>query len=126
MSSKLKGVEGIFIPVTNTQLAADWYESILGCQKVYVKKEGAVVRLSEHSHPVLCLVETPGHTGITFPDNNYGVEKYVNFLTDDFDGLHAYLLDQHVQVNAISGEGKTRYFTFLDPDGNPLGVCQSH
>jgi len=59
-----------------------------------------------------------------FPKNNFGVEKYYNYIPQNIEETYKFLLKQNVKVNPIDGEGNTKYFTFYDPDGNPLGVCQ--
>jgi hypothetical protein len=60
-----------------------------------------------------------------FPENHFGVGKYYNFISNDIEETHRLLLERDVQVDSISGDGITKFFTFYDPDGNPLGVCQS-
>lgn len=55
----LMGMEGVFIPVKDPKLSANWYEEILGFKLLYIEEEG-----------------------------------------------------------------DSKFFTFYDPDDNPLGVCQ--
>jgi len=59
-----------------------------------------------------------------FPENNFGVEKYYNFIPNDIEETHKHLLEKEVIVNPMGGDGTTKFFTFYDPDNNPLGVCQ--
>lgn len=120
----LKGVEGIFIPVQNPELSAGWYEEVLGFQLIYMEKEAAVMRIGEQSQTVVCLVRTSPHQPMKFPENQFGVGKYYNFIPEDIEEAHKLLLEKGVSVNPIGGEGTTKFFTFFDPDGNPLGVCQ--
>lgn len=58
-----------------------------------------------------------------FPENGFGVGKYYNFIPRDINETYRLLIERGVKVNPISGEGTTQFFTFFDPDGNPLGVC---
>jgi len=120
----LKGMEGVFIPVKNPEASANWYEEILGFQLIYMEEEAAVMRIHEQSQTVVCLVRTINHQPMQFPENNFGVGKYYNFIPQDIEETHKILLEKNVVVNPIGGEGASRFFTFLDPDGNPLGVCQ--
>jgi glyoxylase I family protein len=120
----LKGVEGIFIPVKNPELSAGWYEEVLGFQLIYMEKEAAVMRIGEQAQTVVCLVRTSPHQPMKFPENQFGVGKYYNFIPEDIEETHKLLLEKGVNVNPIGGEETTRFFTFFDPDGNPLGVCQ--
>ncbi|CAM5781876.1 MULTISPECIES: VOC family protein [Brevibacillus] len=120
----LKGIEGVFIPVKNPGLSAKWYEEKLGFKLLYVEAEAAVLKISDESKTVVCLVKTVQHQPMEFPENNFGVGKYYNFISDDIEKTHQLLIEQGVKVNSIGGEGATRFFTFYDPDGNPLGVCR--
>lgn len=121
----LRGVEGLFIPVSDPQASAQWYASNLGCEPLFDEEEAAVVRLGNGSRTVLCLVKTQMPLPVEFPQNCFGVGKFVNFEVDDLDRVHALLVDRGVEVGAIGAEGSSRFFTFRDPDGTPLGVCAS-
>jgi len=106
------------------QRSAKWYEEILGFKLLYMEEEAAVMNISEHAQTVVCLVRTFNHQPMTFPENNFGVGKYYNFIPEDIEETYKLLLEKNVKVNPIGGEGTTRFFTFYDPDNNPLGVCQ--
>lgn len=120
----LQGMEGVFIPVKDPKLSAKWYEEKLGFTLIYIEEEAAVMQISEKSQTVVSLVRTLNHQPMKFPDNNFGVGKYYNFISFDIEETHRLLLEKNVIVNSIGGEGTTKFFTFYDPDGNPLGVCQ--
>jgi len=120
----LQGMEGVFIPVKDPKLSAKWYEEKLGFTLIYIDEEAAVMQIAEKSQTVVCLVRTLNHQPMKFPDNNFGVGKYYNFLSLDIEETHRLLVEKNVRVNSIGGEGTTKFFTFYDPDGNPLGVCQ--
>ncbi|MBD1383561.1 VOC family protein [Metabacillus arenae] len=120
----LKGMEGVFIPVKDPNLSAKWYEEKLGFTVIYIEEEAAVMKIADQSQTVVCLVKTLNHQRMKFPDNNFGVGKYYNFIPRDIEETHKILLEQDVKINPIGGEGTTKFFTFYDPDGNPLGVCQ--
>ncbi|RDU37798.1 VOC family protein [Neobacillus piezotolerans] len=120
----LKGMEGVFIPVKDPADSAKWYEEILGFSLLYMEAEAAVMKISEQAQTVVCLVKTDNHHPMKFPENNFGVGKYYNFIPEDIEETYNLLIEKKVKVNPIGGEGSTRFFTFYDPDGNPLGVCQ--
>ncbi len=119
-----KGMEGVFIPVTDPELSAKWYEEILGFQLIYIEEEAAVMRIGDQSQTVVCLVKTQNHQPMKFPENNFGVGKYYNFIPNDIEETRKLLLEKEVKVDPIGGDGSTKFFTFYDPDNNPLGVCQ--
>ncbi|WP_077624473.1 VOC family protein [Sediminibacillus massiliensis] len=120
----LKGMEGAFIPVRNPRKSAEWYERILGFKQLYVDEEAVTMKISDKAQTVITLVRTPNHHPMVFPENEFGVGKYYNFIPEDIDKAHQFLKKHDVTVMPIGGEGETRFFTFFDPDGNPLGACQ--
>ncbi|KGM45639.1 VOC family protein [Neobacillus niacini] len=120
----LKGMEGVFIPVKDPGFSSKWYEDKLGFKLLYIEEEAAVMKISDVSQTVVCLVECSNHQPMKFPENNFGVGKYYNFIPQNFDETYRMLVKEDVKVGPIGGEGHTRFFTFFDPDGNPLGVCQ--
>jgi len=120
----IKGMEGVFIPVKDPVVSAKWYEEILGFKLIYIEEEAAVMKIGEQSQTVVCLVRTLNHQPMKFPENNFGVGKYYNFIPTNIEETHSRLLQKNVKVNPIGGEGSSKFFTFYDPDDNPLGVCQ--
>lgn len=122
--SLLSGLEGVFIPVKDPKISAEWYEEKLGFKLIYIEKEAAVMKIAEESQTVVCLVKTVNHQAMTFPENGFGVGKYYNFIPKDINETYQLLIERGVKVNPINEEGTTKFFTFFDPDGNPLGACQ--
>ena len=120
----LKGMEGVFIPVKDPALSAKWYEEVLGFQVIYIEDHAAVMKIAEQSQTVVCLVKTESHKPMEFPENGFGVGKYYNFIPADIEEAYRELSLKDVKVGPLGGEGDTKFFTFYDPDGNPLGVCQ--
>ncbi|MEH7463297.1 VOC family protein [Bacillus thuringiensis] len=117
-------MEGVFIPVKNPKISAEWYEEKLGFKPIYIEDEAAVMKIEEESQTVVCLVRTVNHQPMKFPENNFGVGKYYNFIPKDINETYRLLIERGVKVNPISGEGVTKFFAFFDLDGNPLGVCE--
>lgn len=122
--SLLKGIEGIFIPVKDPEASARWYEAVLGLQLSYIEEAAAVMKISGDSPTVVCLVRVDDHIPMRFPSNSFGVGKYVNFIPEDIDKLYEELKDKGIAVNILERDEEKKYFTFYDPDGNPLGACQ--
>ncbi|MFJ5565032.1 VOC family protein [Lysinibacillus xylanilyticus] len=121
----LNGMEGVFIPVKDPKISADWYAEILGFELIYIEEDAAVMKIAEHSQTVVCLVRTLNHKPMEFPNNNFGVGKYYNFIpNNDIEETYKFLTEKNVKVNPIHGESSSKFFTFYDPDNNPLGVCQ--
>ena len=120
----LKGIEAIFIPIKNPELSAKWYEDKLGFSLLYLEDDAAVMKINEESQTVVCLVKAKNYTQLNFPDNYFGVGKFFNFISHDIEETYQSLIEKNVKVNETGGEGQTKFFTFYDPDGNQLGVCQ--
>ncbi len=89
----LMGMEGVFIPVKDPKLSANWYEEVLGFRLLYIEEEAAVLKISEKSQTVVCLVKTPNHQPMKFPNNNFGVGKYYNFIPQNIEETHKFLLE---------------------------------
>ncbi|MEK3975872.1 MULTISPECIES: VOC family protein [unclassified Psychrobacillus] len=123
-TSLLNGVEGIFIPVKNPAVSAQWYETVLGFKLNYIEEEAAVMKISNNSPTVVCLVKVENYTPMKFPSNNFGVGKYVNFIPENIEKLYDELKNKGIAVKPLEGDEEKKYFTFFDPDGNPLGACQ--
>jgi len=121
----LSGVEGLFIPVSDPKVSCEWYQAKLGCQPLFQEENAAVLRLGNESGTVLCLVKVQTTLPIDFPENEFGVGKFVNFAVDDIEAAYETLLERGLSVGVIGREGNSRFFTFSDPDGNPLGICAS-
>lgn len=122
--SLLKGMEGVFIPVTNPEASAKWYEEKLGFTPIYIQEEAATMRIAPDAQTVVCLVRTPNHQPMKFPENDFGVGKYYNFIPENIEETYAALKERGVEVGPLDGEEGFSYFTFYDPDGNPLGACR--
>lgn len=122
--SLLKGMEGVFIPVTNPEASAKWYEEKLGFTPIYIQEEAATMRIAPDAQTVVCLVRTPNHQPMKFPENDFGVGKYYNFIPENIEETYAALKERGVEVGPLGGEEGFSYFTFYDPDGNPLGACR--
>lgn len=121
----LKGMEGVFIPVNDPKISADWYAEILGFKLIYIEEAAAVMKIAEHSQTVVWLVRTLNHKPMEFPYNIFGVGKYYNFIpNNEIKDTYKFLTEKNVKVNPIKEEGTPKFFTFYDPDDNPLGVCQ--
>lgn len=120
----LKGMEGVFIPVTDPEASAKWYEEKLGFTLIYIEEEAATMRIAPEAQTVVCLVRTPNHQPMKFPANGFDVGKYYNFKPENIEETYNTLKERGVEVGPLAGEDGFNFFTFYDPDGNPLGVCR--
>ncbi|WJQ83073.1 VOC family protein [Brevibacillus brevis] len=111
--SLFKGMEGVFIPVTDPGASAKWYEEKLGCRPLFVEEEAVTMRISDESSTVICLVRVENHQPMTFPENQFGVGKYYNFLPADIEAAHQLLTDWDVPV--LNEKKGKKLESFFDP-----------
>lgn len=56
------------------------------------------MKLAEGSQTVITLVRTPNHKPMEFPENNFWVGKYYNFIPLDIDETYKLLIERGVKV----------------------------
>lgn len=118
----IKGIEYTEIPVSNLEMALDWYCNKLGAKLLFQNKDLAAVDFI--TGPSLFLVKTNDQTTATFLVN--GEDHYsIGFKVKNIEGFHHYLKKLGTKVNEIQDEGLTgKFFTFYDPFGNMFDVHQ--
>ncbi|MEK3764439.1 VOC family protein [Solibacillus sp. FSL K6-4121] len=123
MSEKLLRIGTTYIPVTNVDLAADWYVKKLEAELSYKDEDKAILNLANQS---IFLVKSPEGQSSNFLDI-YGSERFS--LTFEVDGikaleaLHKDFKQSEINVGEIEDRGHAgRNFTFFDPDGNKFDV----
>ncbi|RXI96534.1 VOC family protein [Anaerobacillus alkaliphilus] len=123
MNNKLLRVGTIYLPVTNVERSADWYESKLGAVVTYKDKDKAIINLADIS---FFLVKSAPEQNANFYDI-YGDERFS--LTFEVNGLKALETIYHdfhekgVTIGVIENRGHIgRNFVFYDPDGNKFDV----
>lgn len=67
---------------------------------------------------VFCLVKSYEIVQPSFPKNDYNVDHYMNFHTDDIKKIHQSLLEKSANVGDIHEFYGMKGFELYDPDGN--------
>ena len=112
----LTRIDTVFIPVHDLSRAIDWYSHVLGLKLKWTMEKYACLELGETP---LTLVQQPALQAPSFS------HELLNFFSTDVDGVHHALREHGVAVGDIMEPSHgLRYFTFLDLDGNRLGICQ--
>lgn len=108
------------IPVTDLDRSVRWYGDVLGLMPRRTI-EGFLCVLGTGGATNICLYvpeagdETPGGGGSgAFP----------NFRTDDIDATHAHLVRSGATCTEVGRGPELSWFTFFDPDGNRIDVCE--
>ncbi|MCG7344875.1 VOC family protein [Sporosarcina sp. ACRSL] len=114
-------IGGIFIPVTNIEKSAEWYEKNLGVKKIDSWKDGVGYYLPTGSAQLaLVQVETPQPTEFTIKGNQKN--SYYNFVVDDIEAAFTHFNNNGVVTTEIDDFGGMKFFDFFDLDGNPYSV----
>lgn len=113
---------GIFVPVTDLTRSKKWYMDMLGFEVVHEDEPEAYTMKLDDRKVMKCLVKCEQVEQPRFPKNNYAVDVYHNFHTDDVDTANGTLLKIGANIGAIVGYGGIRGFDVRDPDGNRFGV----
>jgi predicted enzyme related to lactoylglutathione lyase len=117
MSSPIqRKVGAIFIPVSDIELAREWYSELLG-----IKADGEIIG----GH--LYVIPLEGGSGLVldskiYPKRATGKAPLFHFNTDNIE--EAYQFMKVKGVNIISDIEHDQYFNFKDFDGNILMVCK--
>ncbi|MBD8034148.1 MULTISPECIES: VOC family protein [Solibacillus] len=123
MSEKLLRIGTTYIPVTDVDLAADWYVKKLEAELSYKDQDKAILTLANQS---IFLVKSPESQSSNFLDI-YGNERFS--LTFEVNGikaleaLHKDFKQSEIKVGEIEDRGHAgRNFVFYDLDGNKFDV----
>ncbi|NIK77730.1 putative lactoylglutathione lyase [Paenibacillus castaneae] len=114
---------GIFVPVSNLEHSTKWYKEMLGFEITHRDESNATVMMMNDYKIIFCLVLSFDIEQRPFPRNNYQVEQYFNFHTEDVDGAYRTLKEKGADIGEIeSFDDGIRGFPLYDPDGNKYGV----
>lgn len=123
MSEQLVRVGTKYIPVSNPQLACDWYVEKLGAECTYLDEDKAILNLANMS---VFLVKATKDQSANFIDC-YGKEHFS--ITFEVNGIHALetmhmeFIAKGIRVGDIEDRGHSgRNFVFMDLDGNKFDV----
>ncbi|HWO74352.1 MAG TPA: VOC family protein [Bacillus sp. (in: firmicutes)] len=123
MSKDIFGV-GIFIPVSDLDTSTNWYQNMFGFEILHKDEPEANVLKMGDGTVLFCLVKSTDITQPTFPKNNYDVDHYFNFHTNDVEKSYQNFLNKGANVSEIHEYDGIRGFSLFDPDGNRFGVVK--
>ncbi|CAM5215741.1 Catechol 2,3-dioxygenase-like lactoylglutathione lyase family enzyme OS=Ureibacillus acetophenoni OX=614649 GN=SAMN05877842_11781 PE=4 SV=1 [Ureibacillus acetophenoni] len=123
MYGKLMRVGTTYIPVSNVELASQWYVNKLGAQLNYQDDDKAIINLANQS---FFLVKAHENQSSNFLDH-HGIERFsITFEVDGLDelvALHNTFKLNDINVEDIENRGHSgRNFVFCDLDGNKFDV----
>ncbi|MCH1626031.1 VOC family protein [Ferdinandcohnia quinoae] len=114
-------IGGIFIPVTDVEKSAEWYQKNLGVKKIDSWEDGAGFYLPTGSTQ-LALVKVESHQPTEFNVNSNQKNSYYNFVVDHIEAAHQHFKNNGIVTTEIDNFGGMKFFDFFDLDGNPFSV----
>ncbi|WP_110929522.1 VOC family protein [Bacillus massiliglaciei] len=114
-------VNNVFIHVKDLQRSVNWYHELLGLSPVSEPVESPVYN-----------IHVSGFTGLTLDDHTFDPlfvlkpsdHVLFNLYTENIDEAYDFINNKNVPiVKEIERIGEFAYFTFSDPDGNVLMIC---
>lgn len=123
MNTRLLRVGTTYIPVSNVDLAAEWYVDKLDAQLNYQDEDKAILNLADQS---FFLVKAKENETANFLDANANERFSLTFEVDGEESLkmlHEVLIERDVKVAEIEKRGHAGInFVFSDVDGNRFDV----
>lgn len=113
---------GVFVPVSDLKKSTEWYKKMLDFELLHKDEPNANVMKMGDGIVVFCLVKSYEIEQPVFPKNNYDVDHYYNFHTDDVEGIHKSFIDKGANVSDIHSFDNMKGFSLYDPDGNRFGI----
>lgn len=128
----IKRIECAYVPVSDVERSAKWYEQVLGMKlrSAIEPGRGAIMIMGDGGW--LFLLPSPDMTPLTFPttgwteDGDHFEMFPICFETDNIQKLYESLLQAGLWLEAeVRDEGSCGHqLTFKDPDGNKFQVWQ--
>lgn len=115
---------GIFIPVSDLNKSTKWYQDMLGFEILHQDEPLANVLKMGNGEICFCLVKAYEINQPTFPKNDYNVDHYFNFHTQDVEAAYTALARKGANVSDILEFDGMKGFELYDPDGNRFSVIK--
>lgn len=117
----LQGIDTLILRVADIERSKNWFTQKLSFTVLHEDAIHRLAVLDTHSAVSITIWQTdePIHV-------NSKTAAYPIFRTANAREAHDHLLAQGVPAGEIITDHVVTYFTFHDPDGNILEVCQVH
>ncbi|EWT02492.1 hypothetical protein N865_05235 [Intrasporangium oryzae NRRL B-24470] len=108
----------VFVPVRDMHASISWYAAVLGFEPGDVSHGGTIFDIPTEGETRLAL-------DANRPDFSPSGPPRFFFWTDDMGATVRHLQGLGVTITSdVEDIGSVFFVQFLDPDGNPLMVCQ--
>ncbi|MBM7579427.1 VOC family protein [Jeotgalibacillus terrae] len=116
-------VGSVFIPVTDLEYAAKWYQKHFHVRLIEHFEGGAGFYFPD-SAVQLGLIKTDSPQDPHFRDHHGQKNSSFNFVADDIAAVHADFTNEGIKVSPLSDFGGMKFFECTDPDGNILSIVE--
>jgi catechol-2,3-dioxygenase len=122
MSARLfTKIDTVAIRVRDLDHARAWYHEKLGVRELFSDKKENLVVISVGADTSLTLWQLkPGEEQA--PKGAAG--SFPILMAPDAKQIHRALSERGVETGLIQSSGSTLWFSFFDPDGNRIDVCE--
>lgn len=116
-------IGSIFIPVTDVEASAEWFQKYLGVKTIDSWEDGAGFYFPSGSTQ-LALVKVDSKQPTEFNAKGSQKNAYYNFVVEDIEAAHQHFKENGIVTTAIENYDGMKFFDFFDLDGNPFSVVQ--
>lgn len=117
----LQGIDTVIIRVSDINTSGKWYQDKLGLKTIWEDPSIKLIVLDTHCPTSLTLWQTEQPL-----KNNPGTAPFPVFKTADAELAWQQLAGKGVNAEPIIADEFVKSFSFFDPDGNQLSICQLH
>jgi len=117
----LQGIDTLIVRVSDIEISRNWFIQKLSFIVLHEDPIHRLAVLDTHSPISITLWQTDEPIQV-----NAKTAAYPIFRAADAQQAHDHLSTLGVSVSEIITDHAVTYFTFHDPDGNILEVCQVH
>lgn len=117
----LQGIDTLILRVADIERSKNWYTQKLSFAVLHEDDIHKLAVLDTHGSVSITIWQTDEPIHINSKTAAYPIFRAANARE-----VHDHLLAQGVPAGEIITDHAVTYFTFHDPDGNILEVCQVH
>lgn len=122
MNAKVKQIECVYIPITNPNESAEWYQKNLGLELRNPVTEDQV-QLKVGEHQAIFLIKTKEQTTLNFTEVGGHVMSALTLEVTNIEEMYNAMKSNGVRIEGINEtEGCGDFFEVFDPDGNKISI----
>lgn len=122
MKAKVKQIECVYIPITNPNVSAEWYQRNLGLElRNPVTEDQVQLRVGENQ--AIFLIKTKEKTTLNYIEVGGTEMSALTLEVTDIEEVYNTMRRNGVEIEGIDEtEGCGDFFEVFDPDGNKIAI----